>query len=260
MLLTRYFTVVFMLFLASTMGLAQQKTYLYANTLDSSQGYYLTYKAAIPNHKAVIVCPGGGYSHVAMDHEGKMVGDWLSGQGYDVYVVRYRVSVKDEKYYYPTQLNDVKEVAKIVGSQYKTFGVMGFSAGGHLAGSYLTDKSNKASFGILMYPVISTDSSFWHRGSFNNLLGPDYRNLATDRYSIDKNIGRKTPPLFFVHCTDDKAVPVKNSEVAFAASKKYQPLSEMHIFPEGGHGFGMRPVNDSLAVWRGLLQQWLLNF
>jgi acetyl esterase/lipase len=195
-----------------------------------------------------------------MDHEGKMVGEWLSGLGYDVFVLRYRVSTKEEKFYYPTQLNDVKALVRIVQKKYKTFGVMGFSAGGHLAGSYLTDKKNKAAFGILMYPVISTDSSFWHRGSFNNLLGPDYRNLATEQYSIDKNISKKTPPLFFVHTVDDKTVPVKNSEVAFEASRLYQPLSELHIYEKGGHGFGMRPVNDALAVWKDKLQEWLKHF
>ncbi len=239
---------------------AQQKTYLYPSSKDTSQGYYLTYAAANPNHKAIIVCPGGGYTHVAMDHEGKMVGEWLSGLGYDVYVIHYRVSIKDQKFYYPTQLNDVKEVARMVGKKYKTFGVMGFSAGGHLAGSYLTDKKNQASFGILMYPVISTDSSFWHRGSFNSLLGPDYRNLATGKFSVDKNISKKTPPLFFVHCTDDKAVPAKNSEVAFAASTKFQPLSELHLYEQGGHGFGMRPVNKELSKWQEALKDWLKNF
>lgn len=235
----------------------QQKQMLYSDRSDTTQGYYLFYPSTKPNGKAIVVCPGGGYDHVSMNHEGIGAAVWLNEQGFDVYVLHYRVSKKEAVFRHPSQLNDVKQIANTIKATYKEWGIMGFSAGGHLAGMYLTEKKCKADFGILIYPVISTDSLIWHRGSFRSLFGNDYRTKATAAFSIDKRITKKTAPIWIVHCKDDKAVPFQNAVLVYEASKKYQSKTTLQLFEKGGHGFGMRPVNSDTDIWKQQLINWL---
>lgn len=238
---------------------AQEKIFLYTNQTDTLQGYYKAF--IVPNATtAIIICPGGGYRNVAIQHEGIDVAKWWNNQGVSAYVLHYRVSTKTEKMHFPSQLNDVRTLYQIVKKEFKNIGIMGFSAGGHLAGMAATDAKMKYKFAALIYPVISTDSSFWHRGSFNALLGDDYRTKATDEFSIDKRITKKTPPIFFVHCKDDKAVPLKNSEVAYKQAVRFNAKSALHIYEKGGHGFGMRNIQTDAANWTIALQQWVQQF
>lgn len=238
---------------------AQNKIYLYKNVTDSTQGYYKTY--TVNNATvAVIVCPGGGYTNVAMSHEGDDVAAWWNKQGIDAYVLHYRVSTKTEKFFYPTQINDVEALYKIVKKNYKKIGIMGSSAGGHLAGTAATSSNMKFKFSVLLYPVISTDSSIWHRGSFKSLLGEDYRSLANSNFSIDKRINKKTPPILFIHCKDDKTVPFQNSEVAFEQSIKFQPQSKLLLYENGKHGFGMRPLKTDAEYWTEEMKKWVVQF
>jgi acetyl esterase/lipase len=243
--------------------MAQEKIYLYPNDTDTAQGYLLIYKAernaqTIP--AAMLVIPGGGYSHVAMNHEGIDVAKWMNSLGLDAYVLRYRVNSAKGEHHYPDQLNDVKEAMKIVRkTKYENIGVMGFSAGGHLAGTYLTEKKQKATFGILIYPVITTDSLYRHKGSFIALLGKEAGINPSPSFSIDKRVTKKTPQLWLTHTRDDKTVPYQNSMLAFEASKKYQPASELHLYEKGGHGFGMREITTDAKAWKDELQQWMMK-
>jgi acetyl esterase/lipase len=241
-------------------AMAQSRTYLYTSASDTTQGYYLSFTNAAKATKAILICPGGGYGHVAMNHEGVQMAQWLNTLGFDAYVLHYRVSSEREKFYYPSQLNDVTAAMHQLSEKYKTVGLLGWSAGGHLAGTYVTAAINKADFGILLYPVISTDTGYWHKGSFQNLLGPAFSKLLPDSFSVDKRITKKTPPLWLMHCKDDKAVPYQNSVLAFEASKPYQTKTELHLFETGGHGFGMRPVNAATDEWKTLLANWLQQF
>jgi acetyl esterase/lipase len=238
---------------------AQKKIFLYSNTTDTTQGYYKAFTVANAT-SCVIICPGGGYSHVSVQHEGIDAATWCNKQGINAYVLHYRVSTKTEKMFFPSQLNDVQALYSIVKKQHKKIGIMGFSAGGHLAGMAATDKKMKFKFAALIYPVISSDSSFWHRGSFRALLGDDYRNKANENFSVDKRITKKTAPIFFVHCKDDRVVPFKNSVVAYEQSVQFQPQSKLLIYEKGGHGFGMRTLQTDAANWSNEMQHWLQQF
>jgi len=240
---------------------SQEKIYLYPNDTDTAQGYLLIYKAernaqSIP--AAMLVIPGGGYAHVAMNHEGIDVAKWMNSMGIDAYVLRYRVNSAMGEHHYPDQLNDVKEAMKVVRkTRYKQIGVMGFSAGGHLAGTYLTEKNQKASFGILIYPVITTDSLYRHKGSFINLLGKEAGTNPSPAFSIDKRVTKKTPPLWLLHTKDDKTVPYQNSTLLYDAAKVYEPQTKLTLFDKGSHGFGMRTLPHETEQWKALLATWI---
>jgi acetyl esterase/lipase len=241
--------------------MAQEKIYLYPSDTDTAQGYLLVYKAernaqSIPD--AMLVIPGGGYSQVAMNHEGMDVAKWMNSMGLDAYVLRYRVNSAKGEHHYPDQLNDVKEAIKIVRkTKYKNVGVMGFSAGGHLAGTYLTEKKHRASFGILIYPVITADSAFRHKGSFINLLGKEAGTNPSSSFSIDKRVTKKTPPLWLLHTRDDKTVPYQNSTLLYDAARLYEPKTQLTLFDKGGHGFGMRTLPNETEQWKGLCATWI---
>ncbi len=241
--------------------MAQEKMYLYPNDTDTAQGYLLIYKAernaqTIP--AAVIVIPGGGYSHVAMDHEGKDVAKWMNSMGLDAYVLRYRVNSEKGLHHYPDQLNDVKEAMKLVRkTKYKNIGLMGFSAGGHLAGTYLTEKGHMANFGILIYPVITTDSLYRHKGSFFALLGKEAGTNPSSQFSVEKRVTKNTPPVWLLHARDDSGVPYQNSTLMYDAIKQYQPESQLTLYDKGGHGFGMRTLPHETEQWKALCATWV---
>jgi acetyl esterase/lipase len=241
-------------------AMAQSRTYLYTSASDTTQGYYLSFTNAAKATKAILICPGGGYGHVAMNHEGVQMAQWLNALGFDAYVLHYRVSNQQQKFYYPSQLNEVSMVMDKLAKKYRALGVVGWSAGGHLAGTYLTSKSNKAKFGILLYPVISSDTNYWHKGSFQNLLGASFSTALPDSFSVDKRISKATPPLWLMHCKDDGVVPYQNAVLAFDAAKKYQRKAKLELFENGGHGFGMRTLNNETDIWKVKLSAWLKNF
>jgi acetyl esterase/lipase len=236
---------------------AQVKTYLY-NNADTAQGYVLAYKCSRPAKAAVLICPGGGYSMVAMQHEGIAVAQWLNQAGIDAYVLRYRVGTDSAPHRHPEPLNDVKAaMALIKQTPYTKTGILGFSAGAHLAGLYATDAATQAQFAILIYPVITSDSFYHHRWSFQQLLGKGVRQDSLNLFSIEKRVTAKTPPLWLLHCKDDDGVPYQNSELLYNVIKKRKPASRLLLFNKGGHGFGMNPVNPETNTWKAACLKWV---
>ena len=227
------------------------------------------------NGTAVVVCPGGGYVHLAFTHEGTDVCKWLNSLGITAFLLKYRLP-SDEWMVDKTigPLQDAQQAILTVRSRAAEWGVdpgrigiLGFSAGGHLASTAGThfekavipgagDVSLRPDFMVLLYPVISFDDSTGHRGSRDNLLGKDPAVSAKLEYSNQLQVTDRTPPAFIVHAEDDKTVPVINSIRFYEALVRHHVPSELHIFPKGGHGFGMR--NPTLVEqWPDLLKGWM---
>lgn len=228
---------------------------------------------------AVIILPGGGYSVLAMDHEGRQYADWLVERGIAAVIVKYRVSGKDEAgYQFPVPLMDARRAIRLTRSKAKEWeidpanvGVMGSSAGGHLASMCATLWDEKLpeetmdaidaldcrpDFAVLVYPVIAMSESWGHGGSKRRLLGKNPPADLALRVSTEKRVNAKTPPCFLVHAADDSVVPLRNS-LEFAARCAENKVSVVcHVFANGGHGFGLRGKGDS-AGWPALLESWL---
>lgn len=231
------------------------------------------------NGAGILICPGGGYTNLAVDHEGKDIAAFYNAQGYDAIVLHYRLNDGEQKgARYPSQYNDVTNAMRLVKSKAASWhinpekiGVIGFSAGGHLASTLTTmiiptsaqpknelEKwSSRPAFSILVYPVISMSESFMHKGSQVNLLGPNASKEMQDSLSTDKRVTDQTPPVFLVHSTDDKVVPVENSWAFYTALKAHNISASMHVYDHGGHGYGMAPKDDVLNSWPALTITWL---
>ena len=228
------------------------------------------------NGTAVVILPGGGYSHLSMEKEGSDVANWLAGTGVTAFVVRYRLG---PTYHHPVELGDAQRGIRIVRSRAaewgidpRRIGVIGFSAGGHLASTAGThyDAGNNASsdpvehassrpdFMLLLYPVITLrDSAFVHRGSRVSLLGNAPDDALLRLLSNELQVTRDTPPTFLVHSTDDRVVPVENSILFYEALKANGVPAEMHIYEYGGHGFGLAPNDATLGSWTTLAEAWI---
>lgn len=222
----------------------------------------------------VIICPGGGYGILAIGHEGYDVAKRLNEIGIAAFVLKYRLpsdAIMEDKQFGP--LMDVQQAIYLLrknAAQWniKTdrIGVMGFSAGGHLA-SNLTVHYNdvkienkeqlslRPDFSILLYPVISFTEAY-HAGSVENLTGKNTTQAQRDYFSSEKHINTQTPPTFLVHANDDKVVPVKNSLSFNQAMADHAALAEMHIYQSGGHGFGLNNKTTS-DQWFDRLHSWL---
>jgi acetyl esterase/lipase len=209
------------------------------------------------NGTAVIICPGGGYSRLAISHEGYQVAQKFADMGVTAFVLKYRLpsdQVMQDRSIGPLQ--DAQRAIQIVRQRAKEWsidtakvGIMGFSAGGHLAATAAThfnqividNKDNvsvRPSFALLIYPVI-TFTELTHKGSKENLIGKDAPQDKVDLYSNEKQVTATTPPTFFVHAGDDRTVPVMNSIMMYEALLKNKVKTEMHIYQAGGHGFGL---------------------
>lgn len=221
--------------------------------------------------QAVVVCPGGGYSILAYEWEGTEVAKWLNAHGIAAIVLKYRLpDARTSVTPYKTPLLDAQRAIRMVRAnaakwnvQKNKIGIMGFSAGGHLASTAGTkfDSGNAASpdsierfssrpdFMVLMYPVITMSKPYMHKGSTTSLLGQNPSPELAEAYTSDLQVTAQTPPTFLVHASDDQGVPVENSIVFYQALVKNKVPAEMHIYPYGGHGFG-------LAVGRGYLETW----
>ena len=218
-----------------------------------------------PNGQMVIVCPGGGYSIVSSYNEGVYVADWMTSHGVTVAVAKYRLP----NGHWTVPLDDIHEIFRYCHAHAAEWGVdqigvMGFSAGGHLAASattLYTDAATRPDFSILIYPVIAMDKVPSHGGSKNNLIGKDEtwestKGKSADKwledqalhdeliatYSLYRKVTEDTPPVFLAHCSDDRTVPVINSIVFYNALKEKGHNPEMHIYPYGGHGWGFSTV------------------
>ena len=227
------------------------------------------------NKTAIIVCPGGGYARLASGHEGNEVAEAFNKIGVTVFVLKYRLpfdSCMTNKEIVPLQ--DLQQTIKLVRDRAAGFdinpamlGVIGFSAGGHLvstgitkfAESYIENTSNtslRPDFAILGYPVISMDSAICHKGSRDNLLGKKAAAAKLNLFSSDMQVTDQTPPTFLVHASDDKSVPVENSIRFYQALIKNKVNAELHIYQNGGHGFGLHNATTSDA-WFERVTTWM---
>lgn len=227
------------------------------------------------NGTSVIICPGGGYGMLAINKEGFKVAEWFNSLGINAFVLKYRLPsdlIMKNKTVAPLQ--DAQEAIRLVrrnAVKWKLnpnkIGIMGFSAGGHLAATLSTHYSDKVyipsdttsakpNFSILIYPVISMQEGITHQGSKDNLLGKDANDETTEKYSNEKQITADTPKAFLVHATDDKAVPVENSINYYLALKKEKVPAEMHLYENGGHGFGLGTKGTN-ASWPKTCEKWL---
>jgi acetyl esterase/lipase len=231
--------------------------------------------AGTGNGTAVIICPGGGYDHLAITHEGTDVAQALSGMGIAAFVLKYRLP-SDETMVDKTigPLQDAQRAIQLVrqraadwGVNPDRVGIMGFSAGGHLASTagthfnkaYIDNKDNislRPDFMVLLYPVISFNYGYAHHGSRNNLIGPHPDTALIREYSNELQVTAATPPTFIVHCEDDKVVPVVNTLYFYEALQRNGVQAEMHIYPKGGHGFGMHNTTTK-DEWMDRLRNWL---
>ena len=217
------------------------------------------------NGTAVLICPGGGYSGVAFRHEGSDFAKWFNKLGVSAFVLYYRMPNGHSS----IPLTDAQTALVIIHKRANEWnidknkiGIMGFSAGGHLAstvGTHFETKDQRPAFMILGYPVVTMDSTLTHRGSRNNLLGKKPSDELAKLYSNELQVTKKTPPTFIVHATDDKTVPVKNSIQLYQALKEKKIEAELDTFAVGGHGFGMRKRNIPVDNWTDLLKSWMLK-
>jgi acetyl esterase/lipase len=228
----------------------------------------------VKNGTSVIVCPGGGYARLAWDKEGTDVAKMLNALGVSAFVLKYRLV----EYGHPSPLRDVLRAVRTVRSRAAEFGVlsnrigvMGFSAGGHLAASAATlfdapegrtgaaidAVSARPDFAALIYPVITLQPPYAHAGSRQNLLGATPDPAQVQRLSVETQVTSNTPPTFLVHTGDDTAVPIENSILFYQALRKAGVSSEMHVYQKGAHGFGMAPGNGPTSEWPKRLEEWL---
>ena len=220
--------------------------------------------------QSIVICPGGGYWLVAIGHEGHDFGKWLAENGVTAAVLMYRMPNHRPE----VPLEDAAEALRYMKEEYApahgitSVGIMGFSAGGHLAAStavgaleYNGDKSHRASlrpdFAVLFYPVITGDALYAHKGSFDNLLGSDRTAELTDRYSAEKLVSEKTPATFMALSDDDGGVPPANSIRFYNALKEHKRPASIHIYPSGGHGWGFRDSFKYKSQWQQSLLEWL---
>ncbi|MBR4191925.1 MAG: alpha/beta hydrolase [Prevotella sp.] len=219
--------------------------------------------------RAVVCCPGGGYSHLAMDHEGHQWAAFFNNQGIALIVVKYRMPHGN----YKIPISDAEEAMKTVRRNAvewhidrNNVGIMGFSAGGHLASTIATHSKADAApnFQILFYPVITMDPAFTHKGSHDNFLGKDRSKKEMKKleheYSNDIQVNRTTPRVFLALSDDDHAVPASNGFNYYSECYRHDVPASIHIYPTGGHGWGYR---ESFAFHYQMvfeLKAWLESF
>jgi acetyl esterase/lipase len=224
---------------------------------------------------AMIVCPGGSYTALAANHEGRQVAAFLNSLGVAAFVLRYRLG---PRYHHPTELGDAQRAIRTLRSHAVDWrldaariGMMGFSAGGHLAMSASTwfdagdpraddliDRmGSRPDIVVLGYPVISMTAPWTHRGSKRNLLGDDADPDLAKRLSGEQAVTKDTPPTFIFQTNEDTVVPAENSLHYFVALRQAGVPSEMHVFEKGPHGVGLANDRVELAPWSTLLANWL---
>ncbi|MGX9218785.1 alpha/beta hydrolase [Massilia varians] len=234
------------------------------------------YPAAVdrPNGTAVIICPGGGYVRQSTRREGEQYAHWLSTLGITSFVLTYR----QQEFGHPAPLRDVLRAVRLVRSQAARFkvqpdriGVMGSSAGGHLAatagtlydhplgrtGAELDKLSARPDFLMLMYPVIAMEGPAVHAGSRKALLGAAPKAADVDLMSPERQVTAQTPPTLLIHTQADQAVPVENSILFYQALTRHKVPAEMVLFEQGSHGMGMRDGLGTASSWPRRAEEWL---
>lgn len=224
---------------------------------------------------SVIVCPGGGYGNLCEDREGEAVAEWFQALGVAGFVLRYRIA---PRYHHPAPLMDARRAIRTVrancaawGLDPKRVGIMGFSAGGHLASTAGTlfeegqpgsadpveREDSRPDFLILAYPVITLKPPYAHMGSRRNLIGDSPSDELIEQLSTETRVTSRTPPTFLMHTDADKAVPCENSVFFYLALRKAGVPSEMHIYAEGGHGVDLAKGHPTLGNWPERLRLWM---
>lgn len=231
------------------------------------------------NGTGVLIVPGGGYRHVVIDKEGFETARWLRGRGFTTAVLRYRLPGDGWTAGPDAPLQDaqramrvMRDNAVVLGINPKRVGVQGFSAGGHLAARLTTEfaaasypardaadaLSARPDFSGLIYPVISMSDDVAHAASRDQLIGPKPPEARVARYSVHLNVPRDAPPVFLVHAADDPSVPVENTLLMFDALRRAGVRTEIHVFDQGGHGFGLRGIaGKTAAAWPELFRSWV---
>lgn len=221
------------------------------------------YRPSKPNGVAVIMCPGGGYSHQASGHEGHDMAQWFNAQGVTYVVLKYRIPQGNPR----LPLEDAETAVRLVRSHADEWGVnpskigiMGASAGGHLASmlaTHYSDSLSRPDFQVLFYPVVSMDPAVTHMGSHNNLIGKDAGKALEDEYSNEKKVNGAVPQAFIMLSSDDRTVIPANSINYYNALIANKVPVAMHIYPTGGHGWGFRDSFTYKRQWTGELEKWL---
>ncbi len=228
---------------------------------------------------AVVVFPGGGYAGLAIDKEGHFAARWLAERGLLGVLIPYRCG--GGAHQHPVPQADAARAVRWVRAHAETFsmdpdrvGVLGFSAGGHLAASTATlagstappetdpalaELSARPDFAVLVYPVITFRDDVGHRGSRTNLLGKDPSEEEIALLSTDEQVTADTPPTLLIHAVNDQSVPVENSQRFYEACRRHGVPVEMHLYETGGHGFGMWADSGSVARWPEVLESWLVG-
>ena len=233
-----------------------------AKVYEVSEPELWVYKAEKPNGMAVVACPGGGYKYLSTDNEGTMFIDWMNERGITFAILKYRLPNGQSE----VPLEDARRAMEIMRTQGKEFGVnpneigiMGSSAGGHLAATLATMYGSpmyRPDFQILLYPVITmTDKT--HKGSRTNLLGENPTADQIERYSLENRVDAQTPPAFIILASDDNVV-VPNNSLRYAEQlQDHKVPYSLHIYPSGGHGFGFRDTYTYKPQWSAELDRWL---
>lgn len=236
------------------------------------------FKPEHPDGSAILLIPGGGYKHVVVEKEGFEGARWFNRQGATVYVLYYRLPHQGWAGGPDTPLQDAQRAIRLIRSRAQLDGIdpnrvvaMGFSAGGHLAGSLVTrfdketyapvDATDKLSArpdaGVLVYPVITLTEPYTHPSTSQNMVGEGASLAQQSEYSVEHATPSNMPPIFILHTSDDRAVPVENSLLAYRAFKDAGTDVSLHIFHNGGHGFGFRGIDDVPAgQWPHLVMKW----
>ena len=230
---------------------------------DVTEPTLTVYPAARPNGMAIIMCPGGGYSRLAMNHEGHDMAPWFNTQGITYAVLKYRMP----NGHHEVPLSDAEQAIRLLrehaaewGVNPQRVGIMGASAGGHLAASlatlYSSDKT-RPDFQILFYPVISMQKGITHGGSRRNLLGENPSQELEQKYSLERQVSPRTPQAFIMLSSDDDVVPPINGIGYFLALRDHKVPASLHAYPTGGHGWGFRDSFTYKRQWTEELEKWL---
>ncbi|HNX89898.1 MAG TPA: alpha/beta hydrolase [Paludibacteraceae bacterium] len=277
-----FFTFIMSIFFSK--GISQEKILLYPNgpaesnelkveeswrdkdfLLNISEPRMYAYPASKENNcgTAVLICPGGGYSGVSVIKEGEEFARWFNKLGVSAFVLYYRMP----NGHYEIPLKDAQTALSIIHTRAKEWkinknkiGIMGFSAGGHLAstaGTHFKTKAERPAFMLLAYPVVTMNKDLTHKGSRDNLLGKDPSDELVKLYSNELQVTKKTPPTFMVHALDDGAVPIANSQNLLKSLQENKVPSKLVTYDQGGHGFGMRKKGIPVENWPQELKAWL---
>jgi acetyl esterase/lipase len=228
-----------------------------------------------PTGTAVVICPGGGYANLAVDWEGTLVAQWFNRHHVAAFVLQYRHGADHG---YPQPIDDGRRAMRWVRDHADTYhltknhiGIMGFSAGGHVASTVSTHFapstaigddaiakiSARPDFTILAYPVVTMKKDLTHMGSRENLLGQHPRQAMVELLSNETRVTDQTPPAFIYATDADTTVPPENSVDYYLALHRHHVPAELHVFREGGHGSGLGQHDQLLSIWPTLLARWM---